>query len=433
LGQPLQTYRKNNDADRPASIVLFAATLLNTALAFSNSLLFPVNSTIASVAQLAITAAAIAVAVLRRPQLPLSFWIACACLAVFALLASIWNELNSKHYYDLMVIPIFIIFGSVIRQFPFKAFKLIIAAVGVICFLDAFLVGLYTTLFNPLSFFRNTRVWVSDQLASGSDEMGLYLGANRGGGSFFGFLTDHRIGGPFLEPLSLGYFAVVACMFFAVWFRHYPWQRAGAFAACLVLALLADSRVPSAMIILFFGLSCLQSHIRMAWSAWGPAIVLVAAFFFYMMSDGRLAESETPRRIAITFDVVTSTNIFELFSGALNVSRFGDSGILYLVYAATLPGMLLCLYLFSGVLSSTRLTPPILPLMASIYITTTALFGGAFLSIKTSALLGIMLGAASVGAVRSKLKARSMRKQPAPFSQPGYKPDLGAVGQQATN
>jgi hypothetical protein len=426
-------YRKLGEFDRPASIVLVTATLLNAALAFSNSLLFPINSTIASLAQLAITAAALGIAVLRRPQLPLSFWIACACLAVFALMASMWNELNSKHYYDLMVIPIFIIFGSVIRQFPFKAFKLIFIAVGATCFLDAFAVGLYTTLFNPLSFFRNTRVWVSDQLASGSDEMGLYLGANRGGGSFFGFLTDHRLGGPFLEPLSLGYFAVVACMFFAVWFRHYPWQRAAAFAACLVLALLADSRVPSAVIILFFGLSFLQAYIRMSWSAVAPVIVLLAAFFFYLLSDGRLAESETPRRIAITFDVVAETNIFEFFTGALSVTRFGDSGILYLVYAATLPGMMLCLYLFSGALSSTRLTPPILPLMASIYITTTALFGGAFLSIKTSALLGILLGAASVGAVRSKSKARSMRKQPAPFSQPGYKPDLGAVGQQATN
>ena len=327
-----------------------------------------------------------------------------------------------------MVIPIFIIFGSVIRQFPFKAFKLIFIAVCATCALDAFFVGLYTTLFNPLAFFRNTRTWVADHLSAGADEMGLYTGANRGGGSFFGFLTDHRIGGPFLEPLSLGYFAVVASMFVAIWYRHYPWHRSLAFAVSLTLALLADSRVPSAVIILFFGLSFLQTHIRLSWTAIAPVIVLLAAFFFYLLSDGRLAESETPRRIAITFDVVAETNIFEFFTGALSNTQFADSGILYLVFAATLPGMLLCLYLFSGALSSTSLTPPVLPLMASIYITTTALFGGAFLSIKTSALLGIMLGAASVGALRPKSKARSPSKLRTFANRTGFARELNPSG-----
>lgn len=388
-------------------LILISATFLNAALAFANNQIFPINASIASAAQLAVTTAAVAITLLRYPRLPLRFWAALSCLGLLTLMVSFWNNLNAKHFYDLLVIPCFIAFGTVVRCFPLKAFKIIFGAVSVITFLDVFAVGLYTALLDPLSYFRNTRVWVANQLPAGSDEAGLYLGANRGGGMFFSFLTDHRAGGPFLEPLSLGYFAVVSSMLFAIWLRYHPIERTLAFGACLILALLADSRVAAAMVMAFFGISCVQPLVRRWWSSVAPIILLLSAFIFYIASEGRNAVSETPRRIAITFDALLDSPLVELFNGVLSTTQFGDSGILYLIHAATLPGMFICLYLFSGQMNQTRLAQPLIPLMASIYLTTTALFGGAFLSIKTSALLGLIIGAASVGAL--PMKAKRMR------------------------
>lgn len=395
--QPAGLLVSHAPSDFSATVIVFSGLTMNACLAVSNNFLFPMTVTLVTAVQFLITLAAVACIAVKKPAIPAGWVLTGIVIAILAATQALLHGINPKQIYDLLVIPIFILLGMTFYAFPIRFFLSSYACVWGVTILDVFFTPFYGAIFNPLLYFLRTRAWVADNAGGTDAEVGLYIGAERGGGMFFSFLTDHRAGSIFLEPLNLGYFAVLSSMIFAIWLQNRFYLRASLMFSCAILALFTDSRISTALIFLFFILSCIREHLpRWLSLTVVPAIFLVLVTQ-YITVDPRFSTAEIVYRVSITFDVFANTPFAEMMVGSFYVPTFADSGILYLIYTATLPGMFVLLYFYGGNLIGSFQRYPLAPIMTTTYITVAAFFGGAFLSIKTVTLLGLFVGTVAMG------------------------------------
>ena len=378
-------------------MIMFAGTLLNAALAIVNASVFSVSGVALMVIQAAITAAAVAVVVRRASLEIIPVVVATVILLVFLGFGAINHGFSVKDANDILLIPIFLAVGVVAPRFPKKAFLWIFSLVSASAILEAVSITAYTAIFSPLSYLVNTRVWIAESVTKANLDRGLYLGADRGGGLIFSFLADHRVGGLFLEPLSLGYFAVVSAMVFATMYKASFGKLAAGIAACLFLAMISDSRLGTGLILLFWLVAMAPAYVLPRWVAYlVPVLILFVAFlvFSFQLANG---SGDTMDRLAITIAEVGKNPLSEFIQGNVSVDRFGDSAVLRIMYNTTLFECIFALIFYSGVFVGKFRGHTYVPTLAGTYITSSALFGGAFMSIKTVALFGIYVGVVATG------------------------------------
>lgn len=374
----------------------------NAALAFANAQLVPITGTHVQLIQIAITSAGLLLMFLRGgPQVRLAFpLLIVAFLFCYAVSSIATGMLDIKTLYDVLMFSTFIGLGSTMRNISLHFLNAIVALVAVVAAFEYFLPDLYMEMLNPLGYFASTREWVAAAVAdSFNDGAGLYLGTIRGSGeSWLGIsLGGHRVGGIFLEPLSQGYFAVMMSIFYSIKLRDNFRHRAIACLICLGLALVSDTRVAVLMIIFNF-LAEPQVRRLPAQAAYAiPPLGLVlgglAHFAFVMQGDS----SEFAYRLSLTFQVLQESPIYNILFGGLDMTYAADSGVVTIMARAGLVGLLIFFLLGSG-LASMRTREPTTILLVTTYLFVTSLFGAAFLSIKTAALLGLVIGAVGSGA-----------------------------------
>jgi hypothetical protein len=253
----------------------------------------------------------------------------------------------------------------------------------------------YVGLFDPAGYFSATRDWVANQKANAATAEGLYTGAIRGE-SVFAF-ADHRIGGTFLEPLSLGYFAFIMSTYYAGLYRGSAIIRTTAIVTCICIALASDSRVPTALILV----SAL--FLTMRWRLpvivlWLTFPVVILAVYVVYLQQFAFLYGDTFGRISITFDALSRVNLAQIMAGMVPLERVGDSGILYMLRCVGLVGMPIAVWFYSGAYTLRPGTNVSFFVMIVVYLTITLMFGGASLSIKTASLLGYLVGLASLRA-----------------------------------
>lgn len=405
-------------------LLLCVSMFVNLILAFLHARGFPASTTIVTVVQALVTACALPAFLSPRVRLTASAVVALSFVVVMALMTNVINPFNPKTVYDSLLIPIYIALGISAASVRPRWMNYLLFFVLVTVLLEIFAPSIYVGLFDPAGYFASTREWVAEQSGSAATDDGFYTGSYRAGGSQFAF-TDHRIGGAFLEPLSLGYFAFLMSLYYAGLYRGSLLFRAIAIIICLVIGLASDSRAPVALIMLSTAVLALRLRLPdiVLWLIF--PIVVGTAYLVYL-ADFSFLYGDTSDRLAITFAALARVNLGELLAGMVPLDRVGDSGIVYMLRCVGLIGMPVAIWLYSGVYTRRPATNVTFFVLIATYLTATLMFGGATLSIKTASLLGYLVGFA--GQVKPqpahvrRPRLRRVGKNPLPAARSRWQP-----------
>jgi putative polymerase len=211
------TIMRESRADRAIVMLVWAAMSLNFFLAMINANVVGLNNGIVTGCQLLLTVAALPLIFIRPVRNLPAILGATVAIIVCYVAAGLYNQdMQPKALYDVLLFPLFIALGTTMQRFPGKLLDRAMFGVLLVAAVEMVLPALYTAAVNPLSYYKSTRAWVAAQATEKMGDTGLYVGSNRAGSSFFSFISDHRIGSIFLEPLSLGYFALIATIIYSV-------------------------------------------------------------------------------------------------------------------------------------------------------------------------------------------------------------------------
>lgn len=389
--------------DKAVYLLVAFAMLFNPLLSLVNAHVTGISGTIVTGIQLAITFAAIGLIVLRGgPRVSIAFPALFFAFLLLCLIAgALAGSTDLKTIYDVALLCIFIALGSTLRIVPTGFLKWLLAISLAVAIFEFVAPDLYVMIFDPLGYSSNTRGWVAELLADTfTDGAGLAVGAVRGDGQAWLGASEsgHRVGGVFLEPLSQGYFAVIMAIFLGHAYQKDFLRRTIATLLCLIMAMLSDTRVAS-MLIVFFYISAPFVRLVPAYLAMAiPPLGLGVGLFVFWLTDPQMT-SEFIFRLTLTFGVILQSSIFNVVFGGIDMTYAADSGVVTILSRAGLLGLLIFFAVASGAVSS-KINPPAILHFVMIYLVVTSLFGAAFLSIKTAALLGLMIGATGVGAFR---------------------------------
>ena len=392
--------------DRLAIAVVGAAVLMNFFLAAVNTHIAKMSSTSVILIQLTLTAIALSLLLIRHPRATATYYLLLSTLLWLALASTFFHEIYPRFFYDILVIPIFTLLGSSVRNVDIKWLRRLVWIVLTIAAIEAIWPSVYIQLLNPLSYYISTRDWVAaTNTPAALSDAGLYVGAKRPGGDIFG-IAQHRVGSIFLEPLSSGYFSIIAALSFLYFYNFKFRTTALPLAACLILALLSDTRSATAILIALVAFGGLLRYIPRYLGLWVPIAIITTIGAIYLSAS--TYDRELSYRIGITFSALQDADLVEIMFGGIDTQRAGDSGLVALIGNAGILGALIYFYVASGlVLGNKRMIGLSVSIM--IFLVSTAFFGGAFFSIKTGALLGFIVGAFSVGAITNGVPSTRTR------------------------
>ncbi|MHB1233441.1 MAG: polysaccharide polymerase [Burkholderiales bacterium] len=226
------------------SIILFAATTYQAVLCLIHTHFFRVNVTAVALAEFLVYLACLTV-LIRRVRV--EFVIVAALITAYLLLLSIFRgELELKGFRDVMIPILFYWLGRHVGNMEYadKILRRLIWVVLAFGFFEFFFLGWYSSLFNIFSYYLNQGViTVPSNFISGS---ALNLNGMRPEGIgrtiLPSLLGSHRVSSIFLEPVSLGNFAVIVAAWGLAKTRA-EWKNGLFFlAAAVVMITLSDSR-----------------------------------------------------------------------------------------------------------------------------------------------------------------------------------------------
>jgi hypothetical protein len=189
--------------------------LLNFFLAFLNTHGVAMNEGKVTIIQIAVTGLSGCLLLTRVAQARAVPIITLAVLIVTLIVMNLIKTPNPKAFYDCLIVPLYIGVGASAYGVRDRWMSWLFWFVVIIVAMEALLPTIYTAIVNAGDYFRATRAWVASTAANKATQDGLYAGAYRGGGTSAFSMIDHRAGGPFLEPLSLGYFSVLMTIYFS--------------------------------------------------------------------------------------------------------------------------------------------------------------------------------------------------------------------------
>jgi len=398
---------------------MLAAIVFNAVLAAVNASVAPLSQAHVIAAEAAIVGAAVLLGLLalRRTTVPV-FLFLLATVAWGMVLAIVNGAFDPKIIRDAMIIPTFVLLGAAYHPRSLPALMgAVVAVVLAGMAVEVFATPTYESLLNIKSYYINTRGFTEDDFWNrGSD---LFVSATRPDGTrfVFDFLGIHRLSSVFLEPVSLGNFAVALMVFLVgFWHRLTVVQRVAFAAAFAVVTIGSDGRLALVLGLMIAATAPFARLLpRYAMLGYLPACVLIGAsavlVFGYPVGDdfaGRLAVmarlfGELTLPVAAGID----TSSPDFASGAL------DSGIVYLIATQSILGTL-ALWVFAAVALPQR-TDAAIALTHAVCLTMalTLLVSYSFFSIKFGALIWFMYGYAYRSAERQPASAGADRR-PAP-------------------
>lgn len=337
-----------------------------------------------------------------------------ALVMAYLLLLSLFREgLDFKGFRDVLIPLLFYWLGRHVGNIDYADRLLtgLVALVLAFAFFELFFLPQYTTLLDIFSYYVSTgTVTISTNFVTDS---ALNLNGLRPEGIgrtiFPALLGSHRVSSVFLEPVSLGNFAVIV----AAWGLSKPRAETRKMllfvGAAAVLVALADSRygliVVSSLIVirmLVVGRAHLLFMILPLVSV--VALVLIGLYFKGGLADNIMGRLYWTGETLLHFDLAKIVGVrgFDI--------PYGDMGYAYLLSRW---GVLLCLALW-GALWLIRMPDSrgerfraYAALYSSLILTVS---GTSFFALKTAGLLWFLLGSCS--------DRRTLRAQPAPVAAP---------------
>ena len=231
-------------ATAPVSVILFAATLYPAVLCFMHTHFFRVVTSTVGFAEFLIYLACLVV--LIRP-VRIEFFIMATLVVAYLLLLTLFRgEIELKGFRDVMIPLLFYWVGRQVGSMDFadKILKRLIWVVLAFGFLELFFLDWYSWLFNIFSYYFSQGIntlptnFVSDSLLNVNGIRPAGIGRT----ILPDLLGSHRVSSVFLEPVSLGNFAVIVAAWGLAKSRD-EWRNALFFvSAAVVMIALSDSR-----------------------------------------------------------------------------------------------------------------------------------------------------------------------------------------------
>jgi putative polymerase len=372
-------------------LLLLIAVLMNAILAFVNNNIMQISGTSVKIVQAFILFCCVAFSVISIRDIRARFLILLYIVIMSLIVTNFVNDIDIKTFNDTLIIPIFMLLGFRISKIREGHISLLLAIVVASVILEVYAESVYLKIFNPASYYYSTREWVAELGNNAAAKDGYYYGSYRAGESVFA-LASHRVGGLFLEPLSLGYFSVIIANYYIFVSDKALTRKIGFVVVCLFLCLSSDSRVSAALICI--SLLLYVSRIRLPHHSIliiFPA-VFSAALITYLFAV-KMPFDDTLGRLDVTFGALANGDLVAMIFGNVPLERFGDSGMIYLIRCVGLLGFPAAIVIYTGYpLLNSRVNVNFMIAMV-LYFSVTLLFGGAVFSIKTASLYGGLIGA----------------------------------------
>ncbi|MFY0655529.1 MAG: hypothetical protein JXR12_02005 [Neptunomonas phycophila] len=376
-----------------AIAVIYISVFYNTLLAFVNGNIFSLNNAVVVLCDALCVALALAL-ILFKKSLIGNQWmkILLICLALHLVACLVSLDFNVKFVRDILIIPVFIILGSVYCHLDLK--RIVIGISAVVLFMgvwEAVSVESFTSMFNIKSYYINTRGFSEENFWN--QDSNLFVSGTRPGDRFVPLFDIHRVSSTFLEPVSLGNFAVFLVIFIpAFWYENNGKGNYFLVFSAIATLALSDGRLAIITSIIFLLLMIFEKGIRpfrvyLLWIIFIPAILLSLALGWNPNVDNFTG------RIAKTAYKLSELNIFDLILGNITVApRLFDSGVLYFVLSQSIISVLIIWgALFSNKNKGDRCFNYYV-LGLGLYLAFSMLISYSFLSIKTAALFYFTYG-----------------------------------------
>lgn len=262
---------------------------------------------------------------------------------VFTLLVTIYvsamNRLVFIDYFrNILIIFCFAIAGTWTNKETVKfAFKVSCALVLIVLLMEIFTLNLYEDLFYPMKYFENTRGL--QQISFGGSK--LFQNALGIEGRFSFGIIDHRAASLFLEQVSLANFSGVMMIFMISFWSFLSRGERILFIATVCLILVTnDSRS-----MLIFAFVCFAGYFifprlpTFLTALYMPLIVMAGFLVFLIKPD---AQGDTlDGRVVLTITKLLDMDVPAVLGLVVaKTAEFADSGYLYVIYGATIFGLL---------------------------------------------------------------------------------------------
>jgi putative polymerase len=383
-----------------ALLLIFAALMFNFALCF-------VNTNIAAVSNLHVIGCEFAILTLTLAASYSGSSAGGICLLILLTLyltfLALMRGIGSPEGPEIKIVRDFLIpvaffwlgrtvsLREVDRIVRWSAVAIIVVGLFEYFFLDTFL-----KYFNVIGFYiaRGTAADTEAvRIASGGLMVSGVRPESQGRELLPWLLGSHRVSSIFLEPNSLGNFGIIVTLWAALRSRidRAPWW--GLFLLGLVCIVLADTRFAAIFLVLGVAMVFLPPGIGNPLTAAMPFVAVL--FLLIVITPADLSANDTDSRLAYTAFVLSGFNILNWMGLAASSQQTFDAGYGYLVSEVGLVGMLALWLCFMSLRGKSRYFDALRNAVGA-YLASLFLISQSQMTIKTAALLWLLVGAASV-------------------------------------
>jgi hypothetical protein len=315
---------------------------------------------------------------------------------LFTLFVSVYISVLNKmafvdHFRNVLIIFCFAGLGSWCNERTLKlVFRIAALVVFVFLLFEIVDVKLYVSLVHPSDYFANTRGLKPYSF----NTTGLFQNALGFPGRFSFGIIDHRSSSIFLEQVSLANFCGVMAIYLAsMWNRLGRGDRTLLIATAVLILTTNDTRT-----MLIFSLACIGGYfvfplIPKFWNLALMPLIVAAGFLVFSVNPNATGDNFTGRINLTMHKLMEVDSLAPLCLSADRHAEFGDSGYVYLIYGATVFGVIafwlfVCLYPAGHTPAQRRAAHSL-----SLFIFLNMMIGGtAIFSMKISGLLWLLIG-----------------------------------------
>lgn len=378
-------------------LICLLPIIYNAILAIVNAHLITIDIKSVIITEIAILATAIRLALKSGPERMDVYAFSLIILASFGLVLSLLQtgSFFVDHIRNTLIIFAGFILGRRINWLTaLGLYKVIIILFSIILLIEISYLPLYVELFNPPSYFANTRGFEIVE----SNDVGVFSNALGFEGRFsLSVFNGPRTSSLMLEQVSLSYLVIVLSLFTMSFWKMIPinWKLCFALFATLVV-LSNESRLAIIMIVFFaIGYFIFPRLQRFVSFYIAPVLLIFGSLISIIFND--VSGDNFIGRIVYSFDHLFKLTLADYFgAGSMKVKQLFDSGYTYLLCAGTIFGAL-ALYIFTSISVFTdNSTARRYVFGLNIYLWLALMIAGtSVFSIKTSFLLWLFAGYAS--------------------------------------
>lgn len=376
---------------RYALSIIVAISCYQLLLCFLNTHGIIVTNALVSVTEILIlTATAVKVIPKRRVEELAGLAL---LIGIFLFLWAFRGEIDLFGPRNIVVIMLFLWLGQSLHSKD-DANKIIWIISGIVLFfgfMEYFLTDTYLKTFDILHYYIN-RGQTSEAQTTYLQNNLFVSGMRPSGRNILPFLGDQRVSSIFLEPVSMGNYAIIVAMW-ALSYDFKEWKKSwGHFLTSALLIIACDSRFASMVIVLLILVRVIPLAQKKSLLVVMPIPILMGLVYF---ASNRLANGENddlPGRIMRTGEALLNIDLLH-FLGLSAPENFFDMGI---PYSLETFGVVLSILLWLGLCSlhATEAAGVRFKAMIAVYCLGLLMISGtSFYSSKTAAILWLMMGA----------------------------------------